>query len=79
MTNKVARGSLLGIEHMEAPEILKILNFARRMNPQKPRPLLRGKRVILLFYEASTRTRSSLPGGRWKNLARYIGPTPCEL
>jgi aspartate carbamoyltransferase catalytic subunit len=59
MTNKVARGSLLGIEHMEAPEILKILNFARRMNPQKPRPLLRGKRVILLFYEASTRTRSS--------------------
>ena len=59
MTNKVARGSLLGIEHMDAPEILKILNFARRMNPQKPRPLLRGKRVILLFYEASTRTRSS--------------------
>ena len=59
MTNKVARGSLLGIEHMDAPEILKILNFARRMNPQKPRPVLRGKRVILLFYEASTRTRSS--------------------
>jgi aspartate carbamoyltransferase catalytic subunit len=59
MTNKVARGSLLGIERMDAPEILKILNFARRMNPQKPRPLLRGKRVVLLFYEASTRTRSS--------------------
>jgi aspartate carbamoyltransferase catalytic subunit len=59
MANKVARGSLLGIEHMDAPEILKILNFARRMNLQKPRPLLRGKRVILLFYEASTRTRSS--------------------
>lgn len=59
MTNKVARGSLLGIEHINAPEILKILQLARRMNPQKPRPLLRGKRVILLFYEASTRTRSS--------------------
>ena len=29
------------------------------MNPLKPRPLLRGKRVLLLFYEASTRTRSS--------------------
>jgi aspartate carbamoyltransferase catalytic subunit len=29
------------------------------MNPDKPRPLLRGKRVFLLFYEASTRTRSS--------------------
>src|SRR5579872_6169143 len=57
--NKAARGSLLGIEHLEAPEILSILNLARRMNPQKSRPLLRGKRVLLLFYEASTRTRSS--------------------
>jgi len=54
-----ARGSLLGIEHLDAAEILKILKFARRMNPEKPRPLLKGKRVVLLFYEASTRTRSS--------------------
>ena len=54
-----ARGSLLDIEHLEAAEILKLLKFARRMNPDKPRPLLRGKRVFLLFYEASTRTRSS--------------------
>ncbi len=29
------------------------------MNPLKPRPLLRGKRVMLLFYEPSTRTRTS--------------------
>jgi aspartate carbamoyltransferase catalytic subunit len=57
--NHVARGSLLGIEHMEAPELWKILKLARRMNPQRPRPLLRGKRVLLLFYEPSTRTRSS--------------------
>src|SRR5215468_11330497 len=56
---KVARGSLLGIESLEAGEILKILQLARRMNPQKPRPLLKGKRVVLLFYEPSTRTRSS--------------------
>jgi aspartate carbamoyltransferase catalytic subunit len=54
-----ARGSLLGIETLEASEILKILKFARRMNPARPRPLLKGKRVVLLFYEASTRTRSS--------------------
>ena len=54
-----ARGSLLDIEHLEAGEILRILKFARRMNPDKPRPLLKGKRVMLLFYEASTRTRSS--------------------
>ena len=54
-----ARGSLLGIEHLDAAEILKILKFARRMNPDKPRPLLKSKRVFLLFYESSTRTRSS--------------------
>ena len=54
-----ARGSLLGIEHLSAGEIHGILQLARRMNPQKPRPLLRGKRLLLLFYEASTRTRTS--------------------
>jgi len=56
---KAARGSLLGIEHLDAPEILALLRLARRMNPLRPRPLLRGKRVVLLFYEPSTRTRSS--------------------
>jgi aspartate carbamoyltransferase catalytic subunit len=57
--NKAARGSLLSIEHLEAADILSLLKLARRMNPLKPRPLLRGKRVLLLFYEPSTRTRSS--------------------
>src|SRR5215831_9339826 len=57
--NTPARGSLLGIEHLETKEIDGLLKLARRMNPQKPRPLLRGKRVVLLFYEPSTRTRSS--------------------
>jgi aspartate carbamoyltransferase catalytic subunit len=57
--NTPARGSLLGIERLEANEILGLLKLARRMNPLKPRPLLRGKRIVLLFYEASTRTRSS--------------------
>jgi aspartate carbamoyltransferase catalytic subunit len=57
--NKAAHGSLLSIEHLGAEDILGLLKLARRMNPQKPRPLLRGKRVLLLFYEASTRTRSS--------------------
>jgi aspartate carbamoyltransferase catalytic subunit len=57
--NKAARGSLLGIEHLDGDEILKLLKTARRMNPSKSRPLLRGKRVVLLFYEPSTRTRTS--------------------
>ena len=57
--NMPARGSLLGIEHLDAKEILGLLKVARRMNPLKPRPLLRGKRIVLLFYEPSTRTRTS--------------------
>jgi len=57
--NKPARGSLLGIEYLEAKDILALLKLARRMNPLKVRPLLRNKRIVLLFYEASTRTRSS--------------------
>jgi aspartate carbamoyltransferase catalytic subunit len=57
--NKPARGSLLGIEHLEAKDILGLLKLARRMNPLKVRPLLRGKRIVLLFYEPSTRTRTS--------------------
>jgi aspartate carbamoyltransferase catalytic subunit len=58
MTN-VTPGSLLDIETLDAGSILGLLNLARKMNPLKPRPLLRGKRVLLLFYEPSTRTRSS--------------------
>ena len=57
--NKPARGSLLGIEHSDEKEILGLLKLARRMDPLRPRALLRNKRVVLLFYEASTRTRSS--------------------
>ena len=54
-----ARGSLLGIEHLSAGDINGILQLARKMNSAKARPMLRGKRVLLLFYEASTRTRTS--------------------
>jgi len=53
------RGSVLGIEGMPASEISGILQLARKFNPDRARPLLRGKRVLLLFYEASTRTRAS--------------------
>jgi aspartate carbamoyltransferase catalytic subunit len=56
---KAAPGSLLDIEHLDATEMTALLKLARRMNPLKPKLLLRGKRVLLLFYEASTRTRSS--------------------
>lgn len=51
--------SLLGLENATADEITSILKMARRMQMRAPRPLLRGKRVALLFYEPSTRTRVS--------------------
>src|SRR3954454_5546117 len=51
--------SLLDAEHLSAEDITSFLKLARRMQSGKPRPLLRGKRIALLFYEASTRTRVS--------------------
>lgn len=51
--------SLLDLEHLSAKEIAFILKLARKMHTRAPRPLLRGKRIALLFYEASTRTRVS--------------------
>ena len=51
--------SLLELEHLSADEITSFLKLARRMETRNPRPLLRGKRIALLFYEASTRTRVS--------------------
>jgi aspartate carbamoyltransferase catalytic subunit len=55
----VTRGSVLGIENMPLAEINKLLQLARQMNPLRAKPVLRGKRMLLLFYEASTRTRAS--------------------
>ena len=51
--------SLLQLEHLSADEITPFLKLARRMELRPPRPLLRGKRIALLFYESSTRTRVS--------------------
>jgi aspartate carbamoyltransferase catalytic subunit len=55
---------LLGIEPLEAQDIQTILDTADGLReildrPIKKVPALRGKTVINLFYEASTRTRSS--------------------
>ena len=57
--NQPARGSLLGLESLSTKEISSILKDARKMQRGKTKPVLRGKRVILLFYESSTRTRVS--------------------
>src|SRR5947207_4799047 len=51
--------SLLDLEHLNAGDITSILKLSREMQSRPPRDLLRGKRIALLFYEASTRTRVS--------------------
>ena len=55
---------LLGIEPLEPAEIETVLDTADRLRevldrPIKKVPALRGKTVVNLFYEASTRTRAS--------------------
>jgi aspartate carbamoyltransferase catalytic subunit len=50
---------LLDLEHLTADEITSFLKLARIMHSGRVQPLLRGKRIALLFYEPSTRTRVS--------------------
>lgn len=51
--------SLLGTDQLTPAQIEALLALARRMDIRRPSQLLRGRRVVLLFYEASTRTRTS--------------------
>lgn len=58
------RKDLLGLENLEAVEIESILDLAEsfkeiNLRPIKKVPTLRGKTVINLFYEPSTRTKMS--------------------
>jgi aspartate carbamoyltransferase catalytic subunit len=58
------RKHLLGIQDLSREEILEILNVAESLRevstrPIKKVPTLRGKSIINLFFEASTRTRTS--------------------
>jgi aspartate carbamoyltransferase catalytic subunit len=52
-------GSLLSINQLTTAQIEAILRLAPKMNPDRPSRVLHGKRVVLLFYESSTRTRTS--------------------
>jgi len=56
-------GGLLGIESLERPEIESILDRAKSFQPQqtasRKSDLLRGRMIVNLFFEASTRTRTS--------------------
>jgi aspartate carbamoyltransferase catalytic subunit len=52
---------LLGLEDLTRAEVQAILDRARDFQPREPRKLdlLRGRMIVNLFFEASTRTRTS--------------------
>jgi len=54
-----AQGSLLGAEHLPVKEALAFFDLARRIQRKGPKPVLKGKLIALVFYEPSTRTRTS--------------------
>src|SRR5499433_551277 len=60
----VKRKDLLGIQDLQKEEVLEILDTADSLQeissrPIKKVPTLRGKTIMNLFFEASTRTRTS--------------------
>ena len=69
MHSRPAAGSLLGIEALDLKEINRILDSAKRLQ-RRVRPMLRERRVALLFYESSTRTRVS-----FEYAAKMLGAT----
>jgi len=57
-----APGSLLTVEHLEIADVADILRSASRLDAMEPAErgaLLAGRTIALLFYESSTRTRTS--------------------
>ncbi|HKD92083.1 MAG TPA: aspartate carbamoyltransferase catalytic subunit [Terriglobales bacterium] len=62
--------SLLGIETLSNEEIAALLVSAKNFDVDHPQPLLSGRRIVLLFYEPSTRTRVS-----FEMAAKALGAT----
>ena len=66
--------SIIALENVSSEEIRLILNYARKMKQiirregQKKLPNLRGKAIVNLFYEPSTRTRTS-----FELAGKYLG------
>jgi aspartate carbamoyltransferase catalytic subunit len=70
---------LLGLQYLSAEEISLILNTAEPMKEILGReikkvPTLRGRVIVTLFYEASTRTRTS-----FELAAKYLGADTASL
>jgi aspartate carbamoyltransferase catalytic subunit len=64
VTRPFRHAHLLGIEDLDARDVIQVLDTAEvflevSRRPVRKVPTLRGKTVVNLFYEASTRTRTS--------------------
>ena len=71
-------GGLLGIEPLDRVEIESILDRAKSFQPQqaayRKSDLLRGRMIVNLFFEASTRTRTSFElSGKSTSLLQKTG------
>jgi len=69
----LSRKSILGLEHLSVDEINLVLETAKEMKniinrDIKKVPALRGKSIVNLFYEPSTRTRTS-----FELAGKYLG------
>jgi len=68
----VKRKDLLGIKDLSKEEILEVLDTAKEMkkilNGEKYSQILKGKTVVTIFFEPSTRTRLS-----FEMAAKYLG------
>ncbi|HVB39783.1 MAG TPA: aspartate carbamoyltransferase catalytic subunit [Terriglobales bacterium] len=67
---------LLGIEPLPLSRIEAILDRAAEFQRQPPPRTLAGKRLLLLFYEASTRTRTSFEVAARRLGAETVSVTP---
>jgi aspartate carbamoyltransferase catalytic subunit len=78
------RKDLISMQDVEAAEIRDVLDTAESMREIATReikkvPTLRGKTVVNLFYEASTRTRTSFEiAGKWlsADVVNFRRPAP---
>ncbi|MEG9437610.1 aspartate carbamoyltransferase catalytic subunit [Edaphobacter sp. HDX4] len=62
LQSKYARGSLLSVNHLSVAEVSAILSETARvaaLSSAERTCILRGRTIALLFYESSTRTRTS--------------------
>ena len=72
----IAKKDLIHLSDLTVDEIYQIFKKAQEMKEvlagdDKKHPILRGKSVINLFYENSTRTRSSFVISAWAMAASY--------